>query len=136
MTFVIYKCVIIDINIWNRQLLQIHSPLDRKILLILPHLHLRFFRFLINLTNIRTCKNFNISKEDTIRNLMKEFSLSEPEAVSYVKILVNQRRVSLIILIRGSLFDSFLFPCDYFRWLDSAEAQNIKNARSQGKQTG
>ena len=28
------------------------------------------------------------------------------------------------------------FPCDYFRWLDSAEAQNIKNARSQGKQTG
>ena len=37
------------------------------------------------LANIRTCKNFNISKEDTIRNLMKEFSLSEPEAVSYVK---------------------------------------------------
>ena len=33
------------------------------------------------LANIRTCKNFNISKEDTIRNLMKEFSLSEPEAV-------------------------------------------------------
>lgn len=30
MTFVIYKCVIIDINIRNRQLLQIHSPLDRK----------------------------------------------------------------------------------------------------------
>ena len=28
---------------------------------------------------------FNISKEDTIRKLMKEFSLSEPEAVSYVK---------------------------------------------------
>ena len=48
MTFVIYKCVIIDINIRNRQLLQIHSPLDRKILLILPHLHLLFFRFLIN----------------------------------------------------------------------------------------
>ena len=37
------------------------------------------------LANIRTCKNFNISKEDAIRNLMKEFSLSEPEAVSYVK---------------------------------------------------
>ena len=37
------------------------------------------------LANIRTCKNFNISKEDTIRNLMKEFSLSEPEAVSYMK---------------------------------------------------
>ena len=85
MTFVIYKCVIIDVNIRNRQLLQIHRPLDRKILLILPHLHLLFFRFLINLTNIRTCKNFNISKEDTIRKLMKEFSLSEPEAVSYVK---------------------------------------------------
>lgn len=48
MTFVIYKCVIIDINIRNRQLLQIHSPLDRKILLILPHLCLLFFRFLIN----------------------------------------------------------------------------------------
>lgn len=48
MTFVIYKCVIIDINIRNRQLLQIHNPLDRKILLILPHLHLLFFRFLIN----------------------------------------------------------------------------------------
>lgn len=48
MTFVIYKCVIVDINIRNRQLLQIHSPLDRKILLILPHLHLLFFRFLIN----------------------------------------------------------------------------------------
>lgn len=50
MTFVIYKCVIIDINIRNRQLLQIHSLLDRKILLILPHLHLLFFRFLINFT--------------------------------------------------------------------------------------
>ena len=37
------------------------------------------------LANIRTCKNFSISKEDTIRNLMKEFSLSESEAVSYVK---------------------------------------------------
>ena len=37
------------------------------------------------LANIRTCKNFNISKEDTIQNLMKEFSLSESEAVSYVK---------------------------------------------------
>ena len=35
--------------------------------------------------NIRTCKNFNISKEDTIRNIMKEFSLSEQEAVAYVK---------------------------------------------------
>ena len=37
------------------------------------------------LANIRTCKNFNISKEDTIRNIMKEFSLSEQEAVAYVK---------------------------------------------------
>ena len=37
------------------------------------------------LANIRTCKNFNISKEDTIRNIMKEFLLSEQEAVAYVK---------------------------------------------------
>ena len=37
------------------------------------------------LANIRTCKNFNISKEDTIQNIMKEFSLSEQEAVAYVK---------------------------------------------------
>ena len=50
MDFVIYKCVIIGTDIRNRQLLQIHRPLDRKILLILPHLHLLFFRFLINFT--------------------------------------------------------------------------------------
>ena len=35
--------------------------------------------------NIRTCKNFNISKADTIKNIMKEFSLSEEAAVGYVK---------------------------------------------------
>lgn len=34
---------------------------------------------------IRTCKNFNINKNDTIKNLMKEFSLSEEAAVSYVE---------------------------------------------------
>ena len=50
MDFAIYKCVIADANIRNRQLLQIHRPLDRKILLILPHQHLLFFRFLINFT--------------------------------------------------------------------------------------
>lgn len=50
MTFAIYKCAIIDINIRNRQLLQIHSPLDRKIRLVLPHLRLLLFRFLINFT--------------------------------------------------------------------------------------
>ena len=34
---------------------------------------------------IRTCKNFNINKYAVIKNLMKEFSLSEEDAVSYIK---------------------------------------------------
>lgn len=34
---------------------------------------------------IRTCKNFNINKDAVIKNLMKEFSLSEEDAVSYIK---------------------------------------------------
>ncbi len=34
---------------------------------------------------IKTCKNFNISKDDAIRNLIKQFSLSEEDAVSYVE---------------------------------------------------
>ena len=35
--------------------------------------------------NIRTCKNFNISKEATVKNIMKEFALSEEEANDYMK---------------------------------------------------
>ena len=39
---------------------------------------------------VRTCRNFNISETDTVRNIMNEFSLSQEEAVNYVKkILVN-----------------------------------------------
>ena len=34
---------------------------------------------------VRTCRNFNISEADTIRNIMNEFSLSQEEAVNYVK---------------------------------------------------
>lgn len=34
---------------------------------------------------VRTCRNFNISEEDTIRNIMKEFSLTREEAADYVK---------------------------------------------------
>ena len=34
---------------------------------------------------IKTGKNFNISKDDAIRNLIKQFSLSEEDAVSYVE---------------------------------------------------
>ena len=34
---------------------------------------------------IRTCKKFNISEEDIIRNIMEEFSLSQEEASGYVK---------------------------------------------------
>ena len=37
------------------------------------------------LANIRTCKNFNISKEATVKNIMKEFALSEEEANEYMK---------------------------------------------------
>ena len=35
--------------------------------------------------NIRTCKTFKISKSDTIKNVAKEFSLSEDEAKDYVE---------------------------------------------------
>ena len=34
---------------------------------------------------VRTCRNFNISEADTIRNIMNEFSLSQEEVVNYVK---------------------------------------------------
>jgi len=34
---------------------------------------------------VRTCRNFNISETDTVRNIMNEFSLSQEEAVNYVK---------------------------------------------------
>ena len=34
---------------------------------------------------IRTCKKFNISEEDIIRNIMEEFSLLQEEASGYVK---------------------------------------------------
>ncbi len=34
---------------------------------------------------IRICKNFNISRDAAIKNLMKEFSLSEENAVSFIK---------------------------------------------------
>ena len=34
---------------------------------------------------VRTCRNFNISEADIVRNLMNEFSLSQEEAVNYVK---------------------------------------------------
>ena len=34
---------------------------------------------------VRTCRNFHISEEDTVRNIMNEFSLSQKEAVNYVK---------------------------------------------------
>ena len=37
------------------------------------------------LANIRTCKTFHISKEDTIKNIAKEFSLPEEKAVEYVE---------------------------------------------------
>ena len=35
--------------------------------------------------NIRTCKTFKISKSDTIKNVVKEFALSEDEAKAYVE---------------------------------------------------
>ena len=35
--------------------------------------------------NIRTCKTFKISKSDTIKNVAKEFSLSEDEVKDYVE---------------------------------------------------
>ena len=35
--------------------------------------------------NIRTCKNFNINKEAAVKNIMKEFALSEEEANEYMK---------------------------------------------------
>ena len=31
---------------------------------------------------VRTCRNFNISEADTVRNIMNEFSLSQEEAVN------------------------------------------------------
>lgn len=34
---------------------------------------------------VRNCRNFNISEADTVRNIMNEFSLSQEEAVNYVK---------------------------------------------------
>ena len=34
---------------------------------------------------VRTCRNFNISETDTVRHIMNEFSLSQEEAVNYVK---------------------------------------------------
>jgi len=34
---------------------------------------------------VKTCRNFNISETDTVRNIMNEFSLSQEEAVNYVK---------------------------------------------------
>ena len=34
---------------------------------------------------VRTCRNFNIGEADTVRNIMNEFSLSQEEAVNYVK---------------------------------------------------
>ena len=34
---------------------------------------------------VRTCRNFNISEADTVRNIMNEFSLSQEEAINYVK---------------------------------------------------
>lgn len=42
---------------------------------------------------VRTCRNFHISETDTVRNIMNEFSLSQEEAVNYVKkILVNKKK--------------------------------------------
>ena len=35
--------------------------------------------------NIRTCKTFHISKEAAVKNIMKEFALSEEEANEYMK---------------------------------------------------
>lgn len=37
------------------------------------------------LANIRTCRNFHASKEDTIKNIIKEFSISEDQATEYVE---------------------------------------------------
>ena len=34
---------------------------------------------------VRTCRNFNISETYTVRNIMNEFSLSQEEAVNYLK---------------------------------------------------
>ncbi len=34
---------------------------------------------------VRTCRNFNISELVTVINIMNEFSLSQEEAVNYVK---------------------------------------------------
>ena len=34
---------------------------------------------------VRTCRNFNISETDTVRNIMNEFSLSQEETVNYIK---------------------------------------------------
>ena len=43
---------------------------------------------------VRTCRNFNISEADTIRNIMNEFSLSQEEAVNYVKNTGKQKNIS------------------------------------------
>ncbi|MDU5440767.1 MAG: hypothetical protein E6109_15700 [Ruminococcus sp.] len=34
---------------------------------------------------IRTCKKFKLAQEAAVKNVMEEFSLSEEEAVNYVK---------------------------------------------------
>ena len=34
---------------------------------------------------IRTCKKFKLDQEAAVKNVMEEFSLSEEEAVNYVK---------------------------------------------------
>ena len=34
---------------------------------------------------IRTCKKFKLDKEAVVKNVMEEFSLSEEDAVNYVK---------------------------------------------------
>lgn len=37
------------------------------------------------IANIRTCKNFNIGKDEAIENLMKVFELSREAAVEYIE---------------------------------------------------
>ena len=43
---------------------------------------------------VRTCRNFNISETDTVRNIMNEFFLSQEEAVNYVN--TGKRKTLLV----------------------------------------
>ena len=63
---------------------------------------------------VRTCRNFNISEADTVRNIMNEFSLSQEEAVNYVKkyCIEQIRKMSVVspeVLQYGIRFELIFF---------------------------